>query len=64
MLSNPKKGQLVRVRYRESMAAKMPLHDKVGYVATPGRGKTRNHVVWIGMVPYSIPAGNLVKEGA
>ena len=40
MLANPKKGQLVRIRYNQRIAPAMPLHNKVGTVHIVSRGKS------------------------
>ena len=64
MLANPKKGQLVRIRYNQRIAPAMPLHNKVGTVHIVSRGKPRNHGVIVDGLLYAIPCGNLNKEDA
>lgn len=62
MLSNPKPGARVRIRYRAGVRERMPWHDVVGTVEIVCRKRPRNHGVRIGGVLVSIPAGNLSKD--
>lgn len=65
MLSNPKPGQLCRVRYRAGVRESMPCHDQVGVVVIASRArKARNHGVRIGGVVVAVPSGNLNAEKA
>lgn len=61
MMANPRKGQLVRVHYKKSLADWFPLHGKVGTVEIVCKGKPRNHGVVIDGKLYAIPCGNLNK---
>lgn len=60
MLSHPKPGQRVRLRYARKYAHLFPFHGKVGVVEIVGRGKPRNHGVELDGVIVVVPAGNLV----
>lgn len=63
MLSNPKPGQLCRIRYRAGVREAMPWHDQVGVVVIASRArKCRNHGVRIGGVLVCVPSGNLNRE--
>lgn len=59
MLSFPRIGQAVRVRYNAKMRGYMPLHDAVGIVTGRSRGRPRNHEIEIAQELYIIPCGNL-----
>lgn len=62
MVSNPKPGQRVRVRYAKKRAHLFHLHDTLGVVRIVGTGRPRNHGVEIAGVIVVVPAGNLVAE--
>lgn len=60
MLSSPKPGQLVRLRYAKKFAHLFHLHGKEGVVRIVGKGRPRNHGVEIAGLIVVVPAGNLV----
>ncbi len=64
MISHPKPGQRVSVRYNARVAPLMPHHGKSGTVLFKAGGRRcRNHAVWIDNGPaVAIPAGNLTPE--
>lgn len=63
MLSNPKPGDRVRIRYRKGVRETMPWHDQVGVVVIACRARRcRNHAVQIGTAVVAVPAGNLMQE--
>ena len=59
MVSAPKPGQRVRLRYAAKRAHLFHLHGKTGVVRIVGKGRPRNHGVEIGGVIVVVPAGNL-----
>lgn len=61
MLTNPRQGQLVRLRYGPKYRSMARYHDQVGVVIIVGKGKPRNHGVMIGDEVVIVPAGNLMK---
>lgn len=61
MMANPRKGQTVRVWYKKSLAAEMPLHGKIGTVEIVSKGKPRNHGIRIDGALWVVPCGNLQK---
>jgi len=61
MLTNPRRGQVVVVWYRESLRVICRCHGKHGRVLAAGRGKPRDHLVEVDNEPVFIPAGNLRK---
>ena len=61
MLSNPRIGQAVEVRYRKALRPIARLHGKRGIVTIVGRGRPRNHEVEIDGRRYVVPAGHLKK---
>jgi hypothetical protein len=61
MMSFPRIGQRLRVRYNQRMREWMPLHDAVGFVRVRSTTKPRNHAVEISGVLYVVPAGNLFR---
>lgn len=62
VVSNPRPGARVRIRYRAGVRDRMPWHDAVGTVEIVGRRRPRNHGVRIGAVLVVVPAGNLNLE--
>lgn len=65
MIVHPRMGQRVRIHYRKSIAALMPLHGRTGRVVVRSKGPgPRNHGIELdgsgGMV--SVPCGNLMRE--
>lgn len=63
MLSNPKQGDRVEVRYRKGVREHMPHHGKLGTVEIVGKGRPRNHGVRIDFGELTvIPAGNLFRS--
>lgn len=61
MISNPRPGQAVRVRYSVKRWRTVPRwQDAVGRVVVPSRGRPRNHLVEIAGELIVIPAGNLM----
>jgi hypothetical protein len=64
MISHPRIGQVVRLRYRESLRRIAPHHDRPGIVVAVCAGrKPRNHLVEIGDELVCVPAGHLVPAG-
>lgn len=63
MLSHPRPGQRVELRYRAETRPVFPWHGAAGVVVTPSHGHPRNHLVRLdcGFLMI-VPAGNLVKE--
>jgi len=61
MISSPKIGQRVEVRYGPKYRDFMPLHGKVGIVRISSKGKPRNHGVEVDGALYAIPCGNLFE---
>lgn len=67
MLSNPHKGQLVRVWYRQSLRSTMPMHGRLCRVEIVCKGRPRNHGVACKYVrmgepqTVAVPAGNLQR---
>jgi hypothetical protein len=59
MLSNPKPGMRVKVRYNVRARATMPYHDRQGVVVAPSRKRPRNHLIAVGDELIIVPAGNL-----
>ncbi len=58
MLSNPRPGTPVRLRYRNRA---MPHHDATGAVEIAGKGRPRNHAVRLANgTRVVVPAGNLM----
>lgn len=64
MLSNPKPGARVRIRYRAGVRERMPWHNAVGTVEIVCRKRPRNHGIRIGETLVSVPAGNLNAESS
>jgi hypothetical protein len=62
MLSSPKVGSRVRIRYNAKVRKIMPLHDAVGVITLSGRGRPRNHEVEVAGVRYCVPCGNLFSD--
>lgn len=63
MLSNPKPGARVRIRYRAGVRERMPWHDRVGRIAIVCKARRcRNHGVEVDGRIVAIPAGNLNAE--
>lgn len=67
MLSSPKIGARVELRYRQSFRSVMP-HGQRGNVVIVGRSRPRNHAVKLDSGRVAIvPAGNLIaanEQGA
>lgn len=61
-MTNPRRGQIVTVRYGKRTRDIMPLHGRAGTVSVVGRGRPRNHGIEIDGVIHVVPAGNLFKE--
>jgi hypothetical protein len=59
MLSFPRIGQTVRVRYNPRISQWMPLQDATGVVRIHSSRRPRNHGIEIAGQLYVIPAGNL-----
>lgn len=59
MLSSPRIGQVVQIRYNRRIRGLMPLHGKHGVVIARSRGKPRNHLVSVEGGYHVIPCGNL-----
>lgn len=73
MLSAPRVGQAVELRYRPGLRPLAPYHGCRGRVVISGRGKPRNHLVALedGSTELAevgtevvVPAGHLFKAGA
>lgn len=62
MVSNPKPGQRVVLRYAKRRAHLFHLHNAAGVVRIAGKGKPRNHGVEVGGVIVVVPCGNLTAE--
>jgi len=63
VISNPQRGQSVRLRYGAKRWPITPrFQDAVGRVVIPSHGKPRNHLVKIGAELAIVPAGNLMPE--
>jgi len=64
MLSNPTRGQIVRIRYAppRRQFVRNSLHGKYGRVLVPGTGRPRSHLVHVDGHNYIIPAGQLFQE--
>ena len=60
VVSNPRRGQLIRVRYGKRWRAIPRFQDAMGWVVIPSHGKPRNHLVKIGGKLVIVPAGNLM----
>lgn len=60
MVSNPRKGDLVIVRYKKSLKSWFPLEGKAGTITVVCKARRcRNHGVLIDGKLYAIPCGNL-----
>lgn len=64
MMANPRPGRRVRIHYRKTIAAVMPLHGRTGRIAIASKGPgPRNHGVELdGGGIVSVPCGNLQPE--
>lgn len=63
MLTNPKPGQRIRVRYNKRLRTHMLYHDNAGRILIPSRGRPRNHLVALDDGTKTIiPCGNLFSE--
>lgn len=63
MMTNPRIGQWVRIRYNKRIAGFMPLHDATGIVVARSSRKPRNHEIEVDGVRYCVPCGNLMPTG-
>lgn len=62
MVSNPRKGDLVVVRYKKSLKSWFPLEGKTGTIDVVCKARRcRNHGVVIDGSLYAIPCGNLFQ---
>ncbi len=60
MVSNPRKDDLVIVRYKKSLKSWFPLEGKTGTIAIACKARRcRNHGVIVDGQLYAIPCGNL-----
>lgn len=60
MMTNPRIGQWVRIRYGKKYIVKPRLHDRVGRIVCRARGPgPRNHGVLIDGRVYVVPCGHL-----
>lgn len=60
MVSNPKVGDRVIVRYKKSLKTWFPLEGKIGFISIVCKARRcRNHGVRIDGKLYVIPCGNL-----
>lgn len=61
MMTSPRIGQQVSVRYNQRICGLMPLHGRTGIVRVRSNGKPRNHGIEIDGIIHVIPCGNLFK---
>ncbi len=60
MLSNPRIGQAVMIRYNSRLRCwAKHLHGRAGIVLIRGIGRPRNHLIHIDGTDYVIPCGHL-----
>jgi len=60
MITNPRIGSEVLIRYNKRRAPHMPLHDWIATVVARSHGPgPRNHLVRVDGVDYVVPCGNL-----
>lgn len=60
MVSNPRKGDAVVIRYKKSLKSWFPLEGKIGTVRIVCKARRcRNHGVEVDGKVYAIPCGNL-----
>ena len=60
MVSNPRKGDAVIIRYKKSLKSWFPLEGKTGIIQIVGTARgCRNHGVWVDGKIYATPCGNL-----
>lgn len=63
MVSNPKRGDAVIIRYKKSLKSWFPLEGKQGTIAIVCKARRcRNHGVLVDGAIYAIPCGNLFYE--
>lgn len=63
MVSNPRKGDVVVIRYKKSLKNWFPLEGKTGIIEVICRSRRcRNHGVKVDGKIYAIPCGNLFYQ--
>jgi hypothetical protein len=61
VITNPRRGQRVRLHYAKRSWGWAVFQGRTGTVSVPGRGKPRNHLVRLDDGPdVVVPCGNLV----